>query len=169
MLFKKKRIKKEIPKGLLKELRLLQKQKQSQGPIVKYSISASEETLDKAKKEIKNTELKPSFKDLLFQYIDKTGLTDAEVYKKALVSRKVFSKIRTGQTKNVSKNTAICLGLALELELNEFEKLLNSNNTILGDNNYFDIAIKWCIKNKIYDVEQVNDILYACDLKLLTK
>ena len=58
---------------------------------------------------------------------------------------------------------------ALELEFDEFEKLLNSNNNHLGDNNYFDIAIKWCIKNKIYDVEQVNDILYACDLELLTK
>ncbi len=166
MFFKKKRIKRDIPLDLQEEFRKIQENKENE---VKYSISASDEVTNKAINEIKNTELKPSFKDLLFQYIDKTGLTDAEVYKKALVSRKVFSKIRTGQTKNVSKNTAICLGIALELELDEFEKLLNSNNTILGDNNYFDIAIKWCIKNKIYDVEQVNDILYACDLELLAK
>ena len=83
--------------------------------------------------------------------------------------RCVFSKIRTDEKKYIPKKTAICLALALELNLDEFNKLLNANNDYIGENNYFDIAIVWCIKNNIYDIEQVNDILYACNLQLLTK
>ena len=169
MFFKKKRIKKDIPYDLRLELRELQEKKEKEGPITRYSISASDSTIDTAKKEIKETVLEPSFKEVLFKYIDEKNLTDPEVYKKAKVDRRTFSKIRTEDNKTVSRNTAICLGLALELNQDEFDKLLKANYTCLSDNEYFSVAIKWCIKNKIYDIEQVNDILYACDLPLLTK
>lgn len=166
---KKKRIKKDIPHDLRLELRELQEKKRNEGPIIRYSISPSNETINNAKSEIKKVKLEPTFKETLFGYIDKKGLSDPEVYKKAMVNKRTFSKIRTGEIKYVSRNTAICFGLALELNQKDFDKLLKSNHDYLYDNEYFDIAIKWCIKNKIYDVEQVNDILYACDLHLLTK
>lgn len=165
----KRRKKQEIPKDLRLELKKLQDRLIKEGPPVRYSISPSQSTLDKAKEEIKEVKLDPTFKELLFEFIDKKGLTDPEVYKKAKVNKRTFSKIRTGEEKCVSKNTAICLGLALELNLKDFEKLLKANCNYLSDNDYFGIAIKWCIKNKIYDIEQVNDILYACDLPLLTR
>ena len=166
MLFKKKRIKKEIPESLLIELREL-KSKNSEEPNIKYSISY--ERVDEARDEILLTKKEPSFKDVLFNFIDSKGLTDPEVYKKAKVDKRLFSKIRNDESKYVSKNTVICLGLALELNQEDFDKLLKSNHDVLSDNSYFDIAIKWCIKNKVSDIEQVNDILYACDLELLTK
>lgn len=168
-IFKKKRIKKNIPPDLRLELRELQEKKRNEGPIIKYSISLSDETINTAKSEIKSIILEPSFKETLFSYIDKKRLTDPEVYKKAMVDKRTFSKIRTGEIKHVSRKTAICFGLALELNQKDFDKLLKSNHDYLSDNEYFDIAIKWCIKNKIYDIEQVNDILYGCDLPLLTK
>ena len=169
LLLKKKRIKKEIPQDLRLELRELQEKKRNEVSEIKFSISPSIETINNAKNEIKKTVLEPSFKETLFSFIDSKNLTDPEVYKKAQVNKRTFSKIRTGEIKHVSRNTAICLGLALELNQEDFNKLLKSNHSYLYDNQYFDIAIKWCIKNKIYDVEQVNDILYACDLSLLTK
>lgn len=134
----------------------------------KYRLSSNNE-INKYHSEILKTELKPSFKDILFKYIDQKGLTDPIIYKKAKVSRKTFSKIRTGTTKYVTKKTAIRLGLALHLNILEFTELLQANNNILYENNYFDVAIRWCINNNIYDIDQVNDILYACDLKLLTE
>ena len=96
-------------------------------------------------------------------------LTTLEVYKKAKVDKRTFSEIRTGEKSYVSKNTVICLGLALELSRKQFDELLEANCDSLYESSYFDIAIAWCIKNNIYDIEQVNDILYACDLQLLTK
>ena len=35
-----------------------------------------------------------SFKDLLFSYIDRSGLKDSEVYNSAGIDRRLFSKIR---------------------------------------------------------------------------
>ena len=166
---KKKRIKKDIPTDLRLELRALQEKKNGESPQIRYSLSPSENTINNAVKEIKETKLEPSFKDVLFNYIDKKKLSDPDIYKKAKVDKRTFSKIRTGESKYVSRYTAICLGLALELNQKEFDNLLKANHDYLSDNEYFGIAIKWCIKNKIYDIEQVNDILYACDLTLLTK
>ena len=163
------RIKKDIPMDLRLELRALQEKKRNEPPQIRYSLSPSDGTINTAVKEIKETVLEPTFRELLFEYIEKKGMNDPEVYKKAQVDKRTFSKIRTDENKYVSRYTAICLGLALELEQDDFDKLLKANHDYLSDNEYFGIAIKWCIKNKIYDIEQVNDILYACDLPLLTK
>ena len=127
---KKKRIKKDIPHELRLELRKLQEKKQNEGHIIKYSISPSNETINAAKNEIKKTALEPSFKETLFNYIDKKKLTDPKVYKKAMVNKRTFSKIRTGEVKYVSRNTAICFGLALELNQKDFDKLLKSNHNV---------------------------------------
>ena len=161
MFFTKKRVKKEIPNNLKMELEKIKVNS------IKYSLSSAD--IDGAAEKIKDTELKPSFKEVLFSFIDNKGLTDPLVYKKAKVNKRTFSKIRTGSSKYVSRNTAICLGLALELNQDDFDKLMAANLSHLGDNDRFDVAIKWCIKNKIYDIDEVNDILYACDLPLLTR
>ena len=161
MLFIKKREKIDIPDGLKLELENIKV-----NPI-KYSLSYAD--IDNATEEINDTKLKSSFKEVLFNFIDNKGLTDSFVYKKAKVDKRTFSKIRTGSSKYVSRNTAICLGLALELNHDDFDKLMDANLIHLGDNTRFDVAIKWCIKNKIYDIDDVNDILYACDLPLLTR
>ncbi len=160
--------KEEIPEDLKNELREARRRIELRSSI-RYSLSPSREIIDTAVKEIKETELEPSFRDVLFDFIDKKGIGDPDVYKKAKVDKRLFSKIRIDAGRAISRNTAIRLGLALELSQEDFDILLNANHTSLSDNNYFDIAIKWCIKNKIYDIEQVNDILYACDLDLLTK
>lgn len=158
-----------IPEELQIKFKEIKKKKELEGPIVKYSISVSDDVLDTAKKEIKEVKLEPSFREVLFGFIDNKKLSDPEVYKKAKVDKRTFSRIRKGEQKYISKKTVICLGLALELNQKDFDKLLKANHDILSDNEYFDVAIKWCIKNKKYDIEQVNDILYACDLDLLTK
>lgn len=169
MFLKRKRIKQEIPEELKNNFLEIKKKEKERENIIQYSLSPSQNTIDTAVSEIKSTKLKPTFKETLFNYIDEKNLTDPQVYKKAKVNKRTFSKIRTEEVKYVSKKTVICLGLALELSLDEFKNLLASNSDHLYENSYFDVAIIWCINNKIYDIEQVNDILYACDLSLLTK
>ena len=106
------------------------------------------------------------FQTLLFKYIDDKGLIDSDVYNKVHIDRRLFSKIRSDNNYHPSKETVILLGLALELNENEIENLLDSASYSLPKNNYFDLIIRFCFVNKIYDLITINDLLdeYNCKL-----
>ena len=101
-----------------------------------------------------------NFRDLLFSYIDKKNLKDSEVYKRVDIDRRLFSKIRCNENYIPSKNTIIKLGLALKLDRNSLDKLLNSAGYCLGENNNFDLIVVYCLENSIYDLNVVNDYLF---------
>ena len=101
-----------------------------------------------------------NFRDLLFSYIDKKNLKDSEVYKRVDIDRRLFSKIRCNENYIPSKNTIIKLGLALKLDRDSLDKLLNSAGYCLGENNNFDLIVVYCLENSIYDLNVVNDYLF---------
>ena len=101
-----------------------------------------------------------SFKETLFSFIDNCGLRDSEVYKKANIDRKLFSKIRCGKNYIPRKNVIIKLGLALDLPKSDFEKLLKSGCYTLSENR-FDLIISCCLDNNVYNLESVNDYLFT--------
>jgi hypothetical protein len=102
-----------------------------------------------------------SFSELLFSYIDSSGLTDAEVYKKVFIDRKLFSKIRCNENYIPKKENIIKLGLSLSLNKEKMNKLLSSAGYSLSTTNDFDLIISFCIENNIYDITVVNDYLYT--------
>ncbi|SHG28478.1 hypothetical protein [Ornithinibacillus halophilus] len=108
-----------------------------------------------------------SFAEVLFHYIDKEGLKDADVYKKVGLDRRHFSKIRSNPDYQVSKPTAISLAIALELNEKETEKLLHAAGFSLTDNHPFDLVIQFCINKKIYDIDEINQALDYLNLKTL--
>ncbi len=113
-----------------------------------------------------NQELdKNNFQKTLFDLIDASGEKDSDIYNKAYIDRRLFSKIRNNPHYHPSKNTVISLGLALNLNINDFENLLNSASYSLPKNNYFDLIIRFCINEKIYNILDVNDYLdkYNCN------
>lgn len=117
-------------------------------------------------KEYLNCNKSKSFNEILFQFIDKSGHKDSEIYKKVDIDRKLFSKIRCDETYIPRKNVIIKLCLALGLEKNEFNKLLNSAGYSLS-NTTFDQIISYCLENKVYDLTEVNDYLYdICNASL---
>ncbi|RSD26819.1 hypothetical protein [Mesobacillus subterraneus] len=103
---------------------------------------------------------KPTLQKVLFDYIDRKGAADAEVYKKAGIDRRHFSKIRSNPEYRPSKNTVLLLALALELNKKETDKLLSSAGYSLSDSETSDLVVQFCIERKIYDIHQVN---YALD------
>lgn len=115
-----------------------------------------------------NTNRKPSFREVLFKMIDERGFRDSEIYKKAGIDRRHFSKIRTNPKYRVSKNTAIALAIALELDIDETEDLLNSAGYSLSDSETFDLVIQFCIEKKIYNLDAINEALYYFSLKPLS-
>ncbi|MCF7930786.1 MAG: macro domain-containing protein [Acholeplasmataceae bacterium] len=111
-------------------------------------------------------ELEDTFSESLLKLIDRLGETDSTIYNKANIDRKHFSKIRKSDY-HPSKKTAVALAVALELNLDETKDLIGRAGYAFANNNYFDVIIEYCIKNKIYDIYQINMILFEYDQQLL--
>ncbi len=108
------------------------------------------------------------FQTLLFKYIDDRNLKDSDVYNKVHLDRRLFSKIRSDINYHPSKETVILLGLSLELSEDEIENLLESASYSLPKNNYYDLIIRFCFKEKIYDLKTINDFLDEYDQKMFS-
>ena len=108
-----------------------------------------------------------NFQGCLLRMIDERGLTDAQVYKRANIDRKLFSKIRCKADYTPSRKTAISLAVALELNLDEMTDLLRKAGIALSPGSKFDLIIRYCVENHIYDTMRINAILFDYDQPLL--
>ena len=129
-------------------------------PQYKKSINPVEQYL-------KDNDKYNDFQTMLFKMIDERNLKDSDVYNKVHIDRRLFSKIRSDKNYHPSKETIILLGLSLELSEPEIVELLDSASYSLPKNNYFDLIIRFCFINKVYNINNVNELLYDYDCKLL--
>lgn len=154
-----------IPQSLLKLFEFHQKSIMSNlaKPICDFKVceSSAEYIILNTKKSAKN------FNELLFEHIDNANISDVKLYKKADVDKRLFSKIRSSNEYHPSFGTVTLLALALELTSVQYEELLNSASYSLPQNSYVNITLKYCFDNEMYNINEVNDLLYAVSRKII--
>lgn len=108
---------------------------------------------------IKSSKDKLNFQNTLMQLIAERKVDNSVIYKKACIDKKFFSKIISNKDYVPKKHTVMALGLALELPLEEYEKFLASAGYAFMPSSKFDLIIKYCVMNNIYNLINVDVIL----------
>lgn len=135
------------------------KEKAGKGSI--KETSAADTLMDRV------SHLGDTWQETLLKQIDDRGYTDTEVYKRANVDRKLFSKIRSNSEYQPKKITAVAFALALKLNLDETKDFIGRAGYAFSPSSKFDLIIEYFIEHDIYDPYTINLALFEHNQPLL--
>ncbi len=106
------------------------------------------------------------FSDCLYKLIKQKNLTDVEVYKRAHLDRRIFSKIRNEKGYMPSKKTVLAIVFAMKLDFKAANTLLARAGYALSEGRKEDVIAAYFIDNQIYDLFLINEVLdyYDCPI-----
>ena len=117
-------------------------------------IDFEEEHESKLEERIKH--LSDTFSQYLLFLIEDKNMKNADVYKRAIVDKKVFSKIKNDVNYHPQKQTALCLCIGAKLNLDESKDLLARAGYALSPCDKTDIIFSYFIENEIYDMIELD-------------
>ena len=97
-----------------------------------------------------------TFQEYMFYLIESKGLSNAEVYKRAWVSKKLFSKIKCNPDYHPDKATAMQLCVGCKLNLDETKDLLGRAGYALSPSDKRDIIFSFFVDKRIYSMVDID-------------
>ena len=108
-----------------------------------------------------------TFVEMIRLYIKEKNLKDSEVYKAGQIDRRLFSKIINDIEYKPSKDTVLQCAFALKLSLFETKDLLERAGYTLSHSIKRDIIIEYFFKEKVYNIDKINSLLYNIKVKTI--
>ena len=135
----------------------------------KPSGTSFEDIANNLAKFMRTERKKETFSTMLDRMRKEKGMTAAQLYNAAWIKKQLYSKIMGERNYHPSKNTVIAFGLALKLNREEMDELLESAGYMLSSNSITDLTVIYCINNNLYDLHDVNACLVSVDQKVLCR
>lgn len=121
-----------------------------------YGDALDFEKQHESKLEERIKHLSDTYSEYLMYLIQQKGMENAEVWKRAIVDKKVFSKIKNNVNYHPNKLTALCLCIGAKLNLDETKDLLARAGYALSPCDKTDIIFSYFIENQIYDMIELD-------------
>jgi hypothetical protein len=139
----------------------LKKFAKSETTILRDNLEECEAVFDfeeehESKLEERMQHMADTFSEYLMYLIHNKNMENAEVWKRAIVDKKVFSKIKNHPDYHPQKLTALCLCIGAKLNLDESKDLLARAGYALSPCDKTDIIFSYFIENKIYDMIELD-------------
>lgn len=108
-----------------------------------------------------------TFSEFVLDLLKERSGKDSEVYKRAEISKQLFSKILSNKNYQPTKSTAIQLAIGLQLDMVQTQKLLEKAGFALTRSSKADLVVQYYIERRVYSVTFINEALSDCGLPLL--
>lgn len=120
------------------------------------TILSDFETEHESRLEERMRHMSDTFSEYLMYLIQERNMENAEVWKRAIVDRKIFSKIKNNASYHPNKLTALCLCVGAKLNMDETRDLLARAGYALSPCDKTDIFFSYFIENEIYDMIELD-------------